>query len=572
MNYDMRNDSILKKFIRFIVALLAFLAVVVPILFRTGVDETSSRLIKLDDGWTVAHNDRIYENIRVDELKLPLVSQGDVVQMSCTLPENADLLGATLSATCHNSAVEILVDEQMIYSYGMDLYAQKQFLGSGTHQVTLPNDYFGKQLEIRIYVGERAAFSTLATPVIGTPEDITKHTIGANRAQLAVSLFLIVFGLMLGIITLVMLPTQWWFFRLFAIAMFSILVGCWTMCCSNLMQFFVDSLVVKGWFEYMCVYVLPLPFLAYYYETITDKENPGLIRILYYTMFIGQIVLIGAALALQLTDTLHFPRLLPIAHVMMSVDIILIIVFVIRNSITKPRENLMHILSMGLIDLFVVFELLHYNLNKYLFGMPNGSYNSTICYGAMLVVFALMVDCCSDIGNTILRQAKESVFEQMAYTDELTGLRNRRYFDQEIQKVAKAGGMFGVVSMDMNHLKYMNDTYGHDMGDEALIQFSRILEQVFSEDAILCRIGGDEFNVLINNANDFSFEAKQELLMKKLNQWNAKSQSILLSTAVGYATRADVDKEEDEWEVCRVADSRMYECKRAQKQIDFPLK
>jgi len=85
-------------------------------------------------------------------------------------------------------------------------------------------------------------------------------------------------------------------------------------------------------------------------------------------------------------------------------------------------------------------------------------------------------------------------------TDSLTGLKNRQNFYQDAKHIASKKG--AVVSIDMNDLKYFNDTYGHLKGDEALKTVAEILAKECGEHGIAYRIGGDEFEILYTNVTE----------------------------------------------------------------------
>ena len=89
-------------------------------------------------------------------------------------------------------------------------------------------------------------------------------------------------------------------------------------------------------------------------------------------------------------------------------------------------------------------------------------------------------------------------------TDELTGLMNKGALTREIQAVlddesANKGILF---MMDVDHFKQINDTYGHDVGDNVIVQLGRLLGKKFVKDEIAGRFGGDEFIVFIENTDD----------------------------------------------------------------------
>jgi len=94
--------------------------------------------------------------------------------------------------------------------------------------------------------------------------------------------------------------------------------------------------------------------------------------------------------------------------------------------------------------------------------------------------------------------------------DYLTNVLNRRAFDNEVDKIEKKHKMFGtsyaIVFYDIDHFKFINDTYGHDCGDAVLRTFAGILKGLTRQEDILARFGGEEFIVLLN------YEKEKELI------------------------------------------------------------
>jgi len=90
---------------------------------------------------------------------------------------------------------------------------------------------------------------------------------------------------------------------------------------------------------------------------------------------------------------------------------------------------------------------------------------------------------------------------RLSTTDSLTGLHNRRHFqdhlDLEMEKFMRGGPPIGLLSIDIDHFKHVNDTYGHQAGDEILTQVARILETQCRAADCLARVGGEEFMVLL---------------------------------------------------------------------------
>jgi len=90
---------------------------------------------------------------------------------------------------------------------------------------------------------------------------------------------------------------------------------------------------------------------------------------------------------------------------------------------------------------------------------------------------------------------------EQAVRDPLTGLYNRRFFDeslaQNIEVARRYGRELSLVLFDLDGFKQVNDNYGHQAGDEVLKMFSKILQETARKADIVCRIGGDEFAVIL---------------------------------------------------------------------------
>lgn len=100
------------------------------------------------------------------------------------------------------------------------------------------------------------------------------------------------------------------------------------------------------------------------------------------------------------------------------------------------------------------------------------------------------------------KKENQEKIRMMAFYDHLTGLKNRRKFDENlIQKIAYAKEnqeRFGIMFVDLDGFKYVNDTLGHIIGDELLIAVARRLEEIVSKNGVVARLSGDEFAILID--------------------------------------------------------------------------
>lgn len=128
-------------------------------------------------------------------------------------------------------------------------------------------------------------------------------------------------------------------------------------------------------------------------------------------------------------------------------------------------------------------------------------------------------------------------------TDPLTGLYNRRqayaYFDRFVRERVKTHSSIAVIMMDINNFKSINDTYGHSMGDQAIVSVARCLETEFEWDDFICRFGGDEFLVITKHGTAANLKA----VLQRVNDCLAalhgqENNPFELSLSAGYAQYA----------------------------------
>jgi diguanylate cyclase (GGDEF)-like protein len=128
------------------------------------------------------------------------------------------------------------------------------------------------------------------------------------------------------------------------------------------------------------------------------------------------------------------------------------------------------------------------------------------------------------------------------------------------EDIARGQAEFGIVMMDLNYLKQLNDNYGHERGNEAIQKTCGIICDVFKHSPVY-RIGGDEFVVIVQDRDYENIEALVEQFNRKVNATEGKPWEKI-SAAIGYARYDNDDNVED---VFRRADKEMYDRKKEMK-------
>lgn len=155
------------------------------------------------------------------------------------------------------------------------------------------------------------------------------------------------------------------------------------------------------------------------------------------------------------------------------------------------------------------------------------------------------------------RRRTEEQLKYLSLHDPLTGLYNRTYFEEEMRRVED--GRFDPVNIlivDVDGLKLVNDTLGHDAGDALLITAGKLIKESFRETDMVARIGGDEFAVLFPKGSEKSVERACNRINMKVANYNRENPQLPLSISLGFATRNGTAKSMSD--LFKEADNNMY--------------
>jgi diguanylate cyclase (GGDEF)-like protein len=169
-------------------------------------------------------------------------------------------------------------------------------------------------------------------------------------------------------------------------------------------------------------------------------------------------------------------------------------------------------------------------------------------------------------GKVAQLQERVQQLDQLAHQDTLIQLPNRRGFMRELERlidrVSRYGDCAAMLFVDLDGLKMINDSFGHCAGDEALIQVADLLSKGVRRSDVVARIGGDEFGILLENANEESAHETAARLVDLIcgSELVHKGEALPLSVAIGVGMITGDEGPED---VIARADEEMYRRKAA---------
>ncbi|QBG37623.1 GGDEF domain-containing protein [Litorilituus sediminis] len=181
----------------------------------------------------------------------------------------------------------------------------------------------------------------------------------------------------------------------------------------------------------------------------------------------------------------------------------------------------------------------------------NQEFLGTLTYGVNSPISMTNFNVLEQLHQCLLYPLKNAIAYhqamQLAMQDALTGLGNRRYFDEQLKRAMhhanRHHSMVGLVLGDLNKFKAINDTFGHPTGDKVLTEFANVLKASVRDSDSLFRFGGDEFAIIIENADDNALAIIESRIKQTLTD-NPLLSKYKLTCSLGatFMSRADTEQ------------------------------
>ena len=265
---------------------------------------------------------------------------------------------------------------------------------------------------------------------------------------------------------------------------------------------------------------------------------------------------------LHVTNIAHYPTFLLAYHIYIFVSFVFLVVLrVLYDRGSGLQEK---VLASGVIVfvMFAIADVFRYNIQN-LFGVDNPLFEATyLPIGVLLFILLLMVGYLVYLYENMMDRTEKEVLRQIAYRDALTGIYNRAKCEHIFEILNRDDSDYAIVSIDVNGLKYVNDNFGHSMGDKLLCSFADVFKNAFAGIGTTIRMGGDEFVAIVRaeHISELSTALKTMVQLEKEVQL-----PIELNVAYGYSVRRHGDAV-TAMDVYRMADANMYAMKLASKQ------
>lgn len=482
------------------------------------------------------------ENYTVEDIQDTSAPAGIQKEYRFTLADltaNEDILGFYLV----HSYAEVYIDDELIYEFHPD--PDNHFhTAVNSNWVTIPlyPKDTGKEVRVIVTPTYKSVAARKVQFQVGSNLQIFINQLKSDFPQLFLACLCILLGLLIMFVQLDLIFTRkstvW---NLFHLGNFAFLIGLWKISDTRFLPLmFPEHALTFGYIAIGMLFLAPIPLLLFYRDFLQWPWNLPIIIVSIVASCTAFVCLL-----MQLFNVVDFRESLICSHAIIILTILVTIYFVFSKRKSDKPDRKSNILNTAMIFLLiagVIADLIKY----YISGTSGGAVFTIATFVIFITVFFIM---------SLLNINKRG------YTDAQTGLFNRNRWDYLVKSFNPVPDNVGVMMLDLNGLKKCNDIMGHDAGDRMIFNFSNILRNSISKSNTICRWGGDEFVVLVMDADKEKMEVCEQQILQACTTYNNSTEKPEINFASGYALSSEYPQKNLN-ELLVIADKQMYNNKR----------
>lgn len=548
-----------KKVLYIVIGLVMMVLLIVGAIKLVIKNNKTYIIDNIDYGWNVAYGSSKINNISLVDYKFSGLEKGDtIVAIKHLKGSKKNIQYPILDIKTENCLMDIFIDGKKIignYSTKDDKYVSIK----RDYTVEVPTDYNNLELKIKFSVQQNDASSILKNITIMSENDYINHQIRSNLVNYIVSSVIIILGIILAIFVVCIRKKDNRIRRLFWIGLSFLFAGLAMYAKYNILELFINNSKVIENVEFIGLYMCMPCIVMLAYETFKSKETKKFLLIydsVLVMMFLLMVVLNNIG-AISYRDTMA-----AITIVMYITGILLLVLSI--NLYKKFEKNEQQFI-VGT-SVFYCLCMMTILISKVISVRLWDKYGQYFIMALIFEFFLVMVIYYAYVVKEYISNITEQrILSTLAYTDPLTGIMNRTKYEEVVNELEnKENNEVIIVSFDLNNLKKINDTNGHEAGDVYIKTFTKVLKDVFEKLGFVGRIGGDEFIAIIENKSieiKSIIDSMQNKFAKKMED-NKCDFEASFAYGVANSRSDDVKNIED---LIKLADKRMYEYKKEQK-------
>lgn len=464
---------------------------------------------------------------------------------------------------------QVWLGDERIYQHGhFDAQGTGRFAGWPWHMIVLPEGFAGQTLYFRVFSDYTAIGLWGEIRLVERPA-LLADLLERSAGDLVVSAILMPLALLAFVFALIQAPRR----SLVGIGLFALASSLMLLAETQASQLLLDLPLLWDYLGAAGYYSLPLA-MGLMLEEWFAEQRPRLLRRI-WQLHLAYVV---GALGLALTGIIDLSITFPIFDALLVVTLIVMFTTIAVHLGTLNGEQRLIVLSYGIFALILLIDMAvaHDLLNWWRVPVNLGA----LGFALAIVMISLWHYRQTQrelerLNHSLERQVAERTetlqetimkLQAFSYQDALTGVHNRRYFDERIEHEAAMARRHGtpltLAMIDIDHFKQFNDREGHEAGDTVLVGLGRLLTQHFRDSDEVCRLGGEEFVVVMPGATAAMVEARLAELMESLARTRFRHRERLLDTpSISCGIASYPEHADDPLTLIGLADKALYSAK-----------
>ncbi len=339
------------------------------------------------------------------------------------------------------------------------------------------------------------------------------------------------------------------------LGVFAILFSLWLISESRILQFIIGNPNIIGSLSYVSIALFPLPVTIYARSVIVADHKR------FFSIAIALFIL-----NTLLVTLLHFSGIatffvtVPVSMALLVITITMMLVVLLieykryRNNTTKRALIIFSILAFFSFIEVIVFSLSDFRRTS-----------DFAVMGLVIILVVIFIGLIQFSFQNYKGSLERTLYEKLAYTDQLTGAPNRFAYFKDIETIKQLNDhpCLRFIYFDLDKLKTINDNFGHSTGDHAIQNAYNMIESTFSHKGKCYRMGGDEFVCIIEETDDISFNKDIDLFSQRCLEFDTKT-DYRFNVSIGSAVY-NADKNQTLTDILRQSDEMMYQHKQSKR-------
>lgn len=480
-------------------------------------------------GWTI-QTDNIHESAE----KLPSLLHTDNerdVWLRRTLTDVAD--GDCIGFFSFQQQVDISLDGETVYTFLPKDYMNSDTPGNKWHFFQVNSDDNGKELTIHIrqcYFANRISIPKI---YYGSESGIIMHYIIQEVPHIALSLIMILFGVILFVFCIPYRKKPDFEKGLLWLSFFAVFRGMWTFIEANVYTLVLTHYLLLSHVSYLCLKLSVAAFLQF----INVSFHNGANRPLKY-LTLASVAEFWVTGILQLVFAVDFANTIAVTYLILLLGGIIACHGSIHAAVNPPplsfgRRQSSYIARTACTIVIIaasIADLVRY----YTVTSPDIAFFSR--WGDFIYVCTMSATFVLDFVTLVRIGYQAQQIKEEAEQDPMTKIKNRACFERDIMSgCEKQWKRQSIVVIDLNNLKLFNDEHGHGMGDYYIIVSSEIIYDSYSPYGCVYRIGGDEFCVIATDLSEDNFLKIRDAAENYLETLRMPNYQLHMELSAGYA-------------------------------------